>query len=144
MLDISLSVMAIVAVIFFITMFFLKIWLFEPLVKFMDEREAKLKKEMELISQNTEDTKKLQEEINTILQLARDDARKTIENARLKAKEEADRLKAIKIKEIEEAKEALRDELRVEKEKILNELLKEKDAIKSLIENKLRNVAWKK
>ncbi len=141
MLDISLSVMAIVAVIFFITMFFLKIWLFEPLVKFMDEREAKLKKEMELISQNTEDTKKLQEEINTILQLARDDARKTIENARLKAKEEADRLKAIKIKEIEEAKEALRDELRVEKEKILNELLKEKDAIKSLIENKLRNVA---
>ncbi len=141
MLDISLSVMAIVAVIFFITMFFLKIWLFEPLVKFMDEREAKLKKEMELISQNTEDTKKLQEEINTILQLARDDARKTIENARLKAKEEADRLKAIKIKEIEEAKEALRDELRVEKEKILNELLKEKDEIKSLIENKLRNVA---
>ena len=141
MLDINLSVMAIVAVIFFITMFFLKIWLFEPLVKFMDEREAKLKKEMELISQNTEDTKKLQEEINTILQLARDDARKTIENARLKAKEEADKLKAIKVREIEEAKEALRDELRVEKEKILNELLKEKDEIKSLIENKLRNVA---
>ncbi|EDM24427.1 ATPase [Caminibacter mediatlanticus] len=141
MLDINIGVMAIMAMIFFITMFFLKIWLFDPLVKFMDEREAKLKNEMELISKNTEETKEIEEEIKTILQLARDDARKTIENAKLKAKEEAEKLKAIKVREIEEAKEALREQLEVEKKKILSELLKDKDELKSLIENKLRTVA---
>ncbi len=141
MLDINIGVMAIMAILFFITMFFLKIWLFDPLVKFMDEREAKLKNEMELISKNTEETKEIEEEIKTILQLARDDARKTIENAKLKAKEEAEKLKAIKVREIEEAKEALREQLEVEKKKILSVLLKDKDELKSLIENKLRTVA---
>jgi len=122
-------------------MVLLKIWLFDPLVKFMDEREEKLKKELEMISKNTEETKELEEEIQTILNLARDDARKIVEEARSKATEEAERIKAIKVREIEEAKESLKLELQKEKEKILKELLKDKEEIKSLLENKLRKAA---
>jgi len=141
MLDLNIGVMLIEAGIFLITMVLLKIWLFDPLVKFMDEREEKLKKELEMINKNTEETKELEDEIQTILNLARDDARKIVEEARTKATEEAERIKAIKVREIEEAKESLKLELQKEKEKILKELLKDKDEIKSLIENKIRKVA---
>jgi len=141
MLDINIGVMLLIAAIFLITMWFLKMWLFDPLVKFMDEREEKLKKELEMINQNTEETKEIEEEIKTILQLAREDEKRIIDEARAKAIEEAERIKAIKQKEIEEAKESLRIMLEKEKEKILSELLKDKEEIKKLVENKIRNAA---
>ena len=141
MLDLNIGVMLIMAGIFFITLIFLKMWLFEPLVKFMDEREAKLKEQMEMISKNSEDTKEIEEEIKAVLQEARDEAKKIINEAKNKALKEAEELKAVKINEIEEAKEKLRAELAKEKEALLSELLKEKDSVKSLIENKIRNAA---
>jgi len=141
MLDINIGVMLLIAAIFLVTMWLLKIWLFDPLVKFMDEREEKLKKELEMINQNTEETKEIEEEIKTILQLAREDEKRILDEARAKALEEAQRIKAIKQREIEEAKESLRIILEKEKEKILNELLKDKEEIKKLVENKIRNVA---
>ncbi len=141
MLDLNFGVMLIIAGIFFVTMILLKIWLFDPLVKFMDEREETLKKELQMISENTEETQKIEEEIKTILKLARDDAKKILEEARIKAIEEAERIKMLKNKELEEAKESLFLILQQEKEKILNDLLSEKDNIKVLIEKKIRNVA---
>jgi len=141
MLDINLGVMLLIAAIFLVTAYLLKIWLFEPLVHFMDEREEKLKRELEMISQNTEETKEMEEEIKTILQLAREDEKRILDEARMKAIEETERIKAIKQREIEEAKESLKLVLQKEKEKILSELLKEKEEIKSLVENKLRNAA---
>ncbi len=141
MLDLNFGVMLIIAGIFFVTMILLKIWLFDPLVKFMDEREETLKKELQMISENTEETQKIEEEIKTILKLARDDAKKILEEARIKAIEEAERIKMLKNKELEEAKESLFLILQQEKEKILNDLLSEKDNIKALIEKKIRNVA---
>jgi len=141
MLDINLGVMLLIAAIFLVTAYLLKIWLFDPLVHFMDEREEKLKKELEMITHNTEETKEMEEEIKTVLQLAREDEKRILEEARMKAIKEAERIKAIKQKEIEEAKESLRLILQREKEKILSELLKEKEEIKSLVENKLRNAA---
>ncbi len=141
MLDLNFGVMLIIAGIFFVTMILLKMWLFDPLVKFMDEREETLKKELQMISENTEETQKIEEEIKTILKLARDDAKKILEEARIKAIEEAERIKALKRKELEEAKESLFLTLQQEKEKILNELLQEKENIKTLIEKKIRDVA---
>jgi len=141
MLDINLGVMLLIAAIFLVTAYFLKVWLFDPLVQFMDEREEKLKRELEMINQNAEETKEIEEEIKTILQLAREDEKRILEEARMKALEEAERIKAIKQKEIEEAKESLRLMLEKEKEKILSDLSKEKDEIKALVENKLRNAA---
>ena len=141
MLSLNFGVMLIIAGIFFVTMILLKMWLFDPLVKFMDEREETLKKELQMISENTEETQKIEEDIKTILKLARDDAKKILEEARIKAIEEAERIKALKRKELEEAKESLFLTFKQEKEKILNELLQEKESIKMLIEKRIRDVA---
>ena len=141
MLDLNFGVMLIVAGIFLVTMVLLKMWLFEPLVKFMDEREEKLKKELQMINENKDESQKIEEEIKEILALARDDAKRIINEAKEKALEEAEKFKSIKLREIEEAKESFKLMIEKEKEDMLKELLKEKEEIKSLIENKLRNVA---
>ena len=61
MLDLNIGVMLIEAGIFLVTLILLKMWLFDPLVKFMDEREEKLKKSLEMINANSEDSKELEE-----------------------------------------------------------------------------------
>ena len=141
MLELNLGVMLIIAGIFLVTMVLLKIWLFEPLVKFMDEREKTFREKLAMISENSEETKKIEEEIQEILSLARDDAKRILSETREKALKEAERLKSLKLREIEEAKESFELMMKKEKEEMLKELLKEKEEIKSLIENKIRNVA---
>jgi len=141
MLDLNIGVMLVVAGIFLVTMVLLKMWLFDPLVKFMDEREKQLKEELQMINANADESKKIEEEIKEILSLARDDAKRIINEAKEKALKESEKLKSAKIKEIEEAKESFRLMIEKEKEDMLKELLKEKDSFKSLIENKIRNAA---
>ncbi len=141
MLDLNIGVMLIIAGIFFITMYLLKIWLFDVLVPFMDERERKFQEELNLAQVYEEEAKKFEEEVKEILRLAREDASKIIQEIKLKALEEAEKLKAIKQREIEEAKESLKLILQKEKEKILKELLPQKEEIKQLVEKKLRDAA---
>jgi len=141
MLDLNIGVMLIEAGIFLVTLILLKIWLFEPLVKFMDEREKKLKKSLEMINANSEDSKELEEEIQKVLAEAKKEAKAIRDEARAKAQAEAAELKAKRMAEIEAAKEELRKEIEAEKEKILSELSSSKDEIKNLVENKIRNAA---
>ena len=86
MLDISPIVMLIEAGIFFVTLILLNQWLFQPLLSFMDKREAKLQEELKAVSSNTDEAKQYEEEIASI-----------IENAKAKASK-------IKKEAIEEAK----------------------------------------
>jgi F-type H+-transporting ATPase subunit b len=141
MLDLNLGVMLIEAGIFLVTMILLKKWLFDPLVAFMDEREKKLQKSLEMINANTEDTKELEEEIEKILAKAKKEAKEIRDEARAKAQEEANEMKAKRLAEIEAAKEELAKEIKAEKEKILAQLSESKDEIKNLVENKIRNAA---
>jgi F-type H+-transporting ATPase subunit b len=141
MLEINIWLMLSVAVIFLITMFLLNQWLFKPLVSFMEEREAKLREQMKMININSEETEKLEREIEEILNNAKKEAAKIREEARAKALAVLQELKNKKQAEIEEAKAKLAEEIEAEKQRILNELSKESSEIKSMIENKLRNVA---
>jgi F-type H+-transporting ATPase subunit b len=141
MLDLNIGVMLIEAGIFLVTMVLLKMWLFEPLVKFMDEREAKLKESLAMINSNEEDTKKLEEEIEEILANARHEAKKIREEAKEKALKDAEELKAKALAKIEEAKKELEKEIQAEKEKILKTLTASKDELKVAVENKIRNAA---
>ncbi|AZV46014.1 ATPase [Nautilia sp. PV-1] len=141
MLDLNIGVMLIEAGIFLVTLILLKIWLFEPLVKFMDEREEKLRKSLEMINANTEDTKELEEEIQKVLAKAKKEAKEIRDEARAKAQAEAAEMKAKRLAEIEAAKEELAKEIQAEKERILSELAGSKEEIKTLVENKIRNAA---
>jgi len=141
MLDLNIGVMLIEAGIFLVTLILLKMWLFDPLVKFMDEREEKLKKSLEMLNANSEDSKELEEEIKRVLETARKEAKAIRDEARAKAQAEANEMKAKRLAEIEEAKEILAKEIAKEKEKILSQLGTSKDEIKQLVENKIRNAA---
>ena len=141
MLDLNIGVMLIEAGIFLITMILLKKWLFDPLVSFMDEREAKLKKDLEMIEKNSEDTAEIEAEIEKILADARHKAREIIDEAKAKALQEAAEIKAKKEAEIEAAKAELEKEIQKEKEEIIKALTSEANTFKSMIENKIRNVA---
>ena len=141
MLDLNVGVMLIEAGIFLITMILLKKWLFDPLVTFMDEREAKLKRDLEMIEKNSEDTAKIEAEIEKILSEARHEARVIIDAAKEKALKEANEIKTKKIAEIEAAKEELAKEIQKEKEAIIEALSKEANTFKDMIENKIRNAA---
>jgi len=141
MLDLNLGVMLIEAGIFLVTMILLKKWLFDPLVAFMDERERKLQKSLEMINVNTEDTKELEEEIEKVLAKAKKEAKAIRDEARAKAQKEANEMKAKRMAEIEAAKEELAKEIKAEKEKILAELSGSKEEVKKLVENKIRNAA---
>ena len=141
MLDLNIGVMLIVAGIFLVTLVLLKMWLFDPLVKFMEDREKRLKEELEMINANTDESQKIEAEIKEIFSAARDDAKRIINEAREKALKEAEEVKQKKLKEIEEAKESFKLMIEKEKEEMLKELLKEKETMKSVIDNKIRNVA---
>jgi F-type H+-transporting ATPase subunit b len=122
-------------------MILLKKWLFDPLVAFMDERERKLQKSLEMINVNTEDTKELEEEIEKVLAKAKKEAKAIRNEARAKAQKEANEMKAKRMAEIEAAKKELAKEIKAEKEKILAELSGSKEEVKKLVENKIRNAA---
>jgi len=141
MLDLNIGVMLIEAGIFLVTLILLKMWLFDPIVKFMDEREEKLKKSLEMINANSEDSKELEEEIQKILADAKKEAKAIRDEARAKAQAQAAEMKAKRMAEIEAAKEELAKEIQAEKEKIIAELSESKDEIKNLVENKIRNAA---
>ena len=141
MLDLNIGVMLIEAGIFLVTLVLLKKWLFDPLVAFMDEREKKLQKSLEMINANTEDTKELEEEIEKILAKAKKEAKTIRDEARAKAIAEANEIKGKIVAEIEKAKEELVEEIKAEKEKIIAKMNENKDEIKSLVENKIRNAA---
>lgn len=141
MLEINVWLMLSVAVIFLITMFLLNQWLFKPLIAFMEEREAKLNEQLKMINSNSVDTEKLEKEIEEILTNAKREAAKIREEAKAKALAEIQELKNKKQAEIEKAKSKLAEEIEAEKQRILSELSKESSEIKSIIENKLRNVA---
>jgi len=141
MLDLNIGVMLIEAGIFLVTMILLKMWLFDPIVKFMDEREEKLKKSLEMINANSEDSKELEEEIQKVLANAKKEAKAIRDEARAKALAEAADMKAKRTAEIEAAKEELIKEIQAEKERIIAELSGSKEEIKKLVENKIRNAA---
>jgi F-type H+-transporting ATPase subunit b len=141
MLDLNIGVMLIEAGIFLVTMIFLKMWLFDPLVRFMDERDAKLSESLRMIDYNEEDTKKLEKEIEEILAKARKEAKEIREEAKLKAIKDAEEMKAKALASIEEAKKTLEKEIEKEKNSILQTLNVSKNEIKKAMENKIRNAA---
>ena len=141
MLDLNIGVMLIEAGIFLVTLVLLKKWLFDPLVAFMDEREKKLQKSLEMINANTEDTKEFEEEIEKVLAKAKKEAKTIRDEARAKAIAEANEIKGKIVAEIEKAKEELVEKIKAEKEKIIAKMNENKDEIKSLVENKIRNAA---
>ncbi|MRJ06560.1 MAG: ATPase [Epsilonproteobacteria bacterium] len=141
MLDINVGLMLFEAGIFLITLVLLNKWLFQPLVKFMEERDAKLKQSLNQIEGNSEEVEKLQKEIEEILHRARVDANRIREEARLEAVKQAEVMKMEKMEELEKAKAQLQREIEQEKRELMEALQKEEPQLKALLETKFKGVA---
>jgi F-type H+-transporting ATPase subunit b len=141
MLDISLVVMLIEAGIFFVTLILLNRWLFQPLLSFMDSREAKLQNELKAASSNTEEAQKYEEEIASIIENAKSEASKIKKEALEKAKKEATQLVDSEISKIETAKSAFNEELVSKKAELAKILEMESVTLKDMLSRKLKGIA---
>jgi len=141
MLDLNFGLMLIEAGIFLITLVLLNRWLFQPLVKFMDDRERKLEQALSQIEGNTDEVARLEREIEEILHKARLEAKEIIAKARAEAEQEGERIKTKRLAQIEEAKEQFRREIEREKEKILGTLRREEESLKQLLQSKFKGIA---
>jgi len=144
MLDISLIVMLIEAGIFFVTLILLNMWLFQPLLSFMERREAKLKNELKLASSNSEEAQKYEEEIASIIEKAKSEAANIRKQALEEAKKEATKLVDSEVSKIEAAKAAFNEELNSKKVELAKILEAESVTLKDMLSKKLKGIAWKK
>jgi len=144
MLDISPIVMLIEAGIFLVTLILLNQWLFKPLLTFMEERDAKLADELKSISSNTDEVKKYESEIASIIDNAKNEANNIKKLASDEAKKEAISMVESEVNKLEAAKKAFYDELEVKKAELATELESSSSELKEMLSTKLKGIAWKK
>lgn len=141
MLDISWSLMLVEAGIFLVTLVLLNMWLFKPLVEFMENRERKLEADKQSVSDNEKDTQKYEEEIASILDSAKAEANKIRLEALESAKSDSKKLIEAKINDIEKAKTEFISSLEAEKATIREALNGKMPEIKSMLKNKIKDIA---
>jgi F-type H+-transporting ATPase subunit b len=141
MLDISLVVMLIEAGIFLVTLILLNTWLFQPLLSFMDKREAKLQNELKAASNNTEEAQKYEKEIASIIENAKLEASKIKKEALDTAKKEATQLVDSEVSKIEAAKTAFNQELISKKAELAKVLETESVTLKDMLSKKFKGIA---
>ena len=141
MLDISWSLMLVEAGIFLVTLVLLNMWLFKPLVEFMENRERKLEADKQSVSDNEKDTQKYEEEIASILDSAKAEANKIRLEALESAKSDSKKLIEAKINDIEKAKTEFVSSLEAEKATIREALNGKMPEIKSMLKNKIKDIA---
>ena len=78
--------MLLVFIVFLVTMFLLNKWLFKPLIGFMDEREATLRKDLDSISSSDAKVQELQQQIQDLLTSARTRSNEILQKATNEAK----------------------------------------------------------
>jgi len=141
MLDISLITMLIEAGIFLVTLILLNQWLFQPLLSFMEKRDAKLADELKSVSNNTDEAKKYEEEIASILDNAKTEANNIKKLATDEAKKEAISMVESAVKKIEAEKTAFYAELDAKKAELANVLESNSNELKNMLSTKLKGIA---
>jgi F-type H+-transporting ATPase subunit b len=141
MLDISPVVMLIEAGIFLVTLILLNQWLFKPLLTFMEERDAKLAEELKNISSNTDEVKKYELEIASILDNAKNEANKIKKLATDEAKKEAISMVESEVSQLEVAKTEFYAELAKRKDELAKALEADSNELKEMLSTKLKGIA---
>jgi len=141
MLDISPIVMLIEAGIFLVTLILLNQWLFKPLLTFMEQRDAKLAEELKAVSNNTNEAKKYEEEIATILENAKAEAANIKKTASEEAKKEAIKMVESEVNKIEAERKAFYAKLEAEKEELAKSLEVNSEELKNMLSTKLKGIA---
>ena len=140
MLDIHVSLMLLVAVVFLVLLFLLNSWLYQPLLRFMDERDKSIRKDLENVSSNAHEIDELRAKADAVIAQAKNEAAamraKTIEESKLLAQSKVEARK----EELEKAYQEFLAELKKEEEQLKSELLSQMPLFKESLKAKFSQI----
>lgn len=115
--------MLLVFIVFLITLYLLTIWLYKPLIAFMDNRENCMKQDLQCVQDDSKEIVKIDREIKQIIENARLEAYKIITQATNEAKNTCETKITKKKAEASTKFEEFSNEIQVHKQKLKNDLL---------------------
>ena len=136
MLDLHLPLMLFVLVLFLTLLVLLNNMLFQPLVKFMDDRDASIAKDLEATKSFGGNTEELNVKADEIISLAKNNAAEIREKATDDAKTSAAKNVETKQSEIDKTYAAFVAKLGTQKENLKNELLSQMPLFKESLKAK--------
>jgi len=136
MLDIDLSLMLFVLALFLILLAVLNQMLYKPLLKFMDDRDSSIAKDLESAKSLSGNSDALHSEADEILDNARAEASAIRQEAINKAKEDAQSKAEVKQGELNQEYTAFVEKLGEEKEILRNSLLSQMPLFKESLKAK--------
>ena len=140
MLDISVGLLLLTAVVFLGLIFLLNSWLYQPLLKFMQEREESIRRDLENANANEEGSQKLFEEAQSIVSEAKSEASAMKKEAIEKVKAEVNELIAAKKSELEKRYEEFLQEMKKEEEGIKSTLISQMPLFKEALKAKFNKL----
>jgi F-type H+-transporting ATPase subunit b len=123
MLDISGGLLIASAAIFLTMMVLLNNWLFKPLLKFMDDRDSSIKRDLENVSKNSNEVDELFKEAEEIVAKAKIEAGSIRERATLEAKKLFDAKILAKREELDRDYSQFLTSLKAERVEVKNALM---------------------
>jgi F-type H+-transporting ATPase subunit b len=140
MLDISLSLMLVVAVVFLVMLILLNNWLYQPLMAFMDERDKSIRKDLENVSADSSEIDELKAKAEAVIAEAKSEAAvlraKTIDESKLLAMSKIEAKK----EELEETYKAFLDSLKKEEDELRSELISQMPLFKESLKAKFSQI----
>jgi len=140
MLDLNPGLMLFVLVVFFSLLFLLNQMLFQPLLKFMDDRDATIAKDLQNAEEMADNSDGLNAKADALLADARTEANAIREKATAEAKALAESKIESKVKELDTAHQIFLSELSSDQEALKNSLASELPAFKKSLQTKLGNL----
>ncbi|WP_200762439.1 FoF1 ATP synthase subunit B' [Nitrosophilus alvini] len=135
MLDISISLVLLTAILFFILVAVLNSWLYKPLLGFMEERSESIKRDLENASKNTSGSAELKKEAEEILARAKSEAmaikQSALNEAKALGQSKVDAKKAELMKEYEDFKASLKEEEESLKSALISQMPLFREALKA-------------
>jgi F0F1-type ATP synthase, subunit b len=123
MLDLNPGLMLFVLIVFFSLLFLLNTMLFQPLLKFMDDRDATIEANLKDAEEMAGNNDELNTKADTLLGEARAEANEIREKATSEAKALAESKIESKVKELDDNYHKFLAELTTEQEELKNHLL---------------------
>ena len=140
MLDLNPGLMLFVLVVFFSLLFLLNTMLFQPLLKFMDDRDATIANDLKNAEEMADSSSGLNAKADSILAEAKAKANAIREKATSEAKALAESKIESKVKELDANTAAFMVELDAEQEALKNSLMAELPAFKETLQSKLSSL----
>lgn len=140
MLDLNPGLMLFVLVIFFSLMYLLNTMLYQPLLKFMDERDTTIANDLKNAEEMADNSSDLNAKADALLAEAKAEANAIREKATSEAKALAESKIESKVKELDVSFAAFEAELEADQEKLKNELTAQIPAFKETLQSKLSSL----